>query len=78
MSIEEKILQRLERMERQIRLLRKEEKVETWVTAPIITGLTGWNSEGMRRARQNKWVKYKAEDGKFTYLLESLNSLFIK
>ncbi len=81
MNFEEKILQQLERMDRKITMLhkmQKEAKVETWVKASVITGLTGWNNEKMRQARLNGHVKYKEQDGKFFYLLESLNHLFIK
>jgi hypothetical protein len=51
---------------------RKEEKL-TWVKSTIITRLTGWNSEDMRRARNYEYVKFKKDRNGFWYALESLN-----
>lgn len=58
-------------------LLKKEDKEKiTWVKVSVITGLTGWDHEKMRQARENGYVKFKTENGKFWYALESLSSVW--
>jgi hypothetical protein len=73
--------QQLDRMERTLSVLRKElmqeKKKETWVKAQVITELTGWDFNGMKKARENGYIQYKNTDG-FWYLLESLHPVHIK
>jgi hypothetical protein len=48
-------------------------KAEQWVGPTIITKMTGWDCEGMRRARRNGSVKYKrSPTGGYRYLLSSV------
>ena len=52
---------------------------ETWVTAQEITRLTGWDGNGLRRARERNYLRYKQKTAKsFVYLLESLPNQFIR
>jgi hypothetical protein len=52
-------------------------KQPSWVRASVITRLTGWNNEGMRKARDYGYIRYKEEDG-FWYDLDSLHPLHLK
>lgn len=67
---------RVERLEKMIGQLQP--KQEQWVGATVITSLTGWNNEDMRRARRNGSVKYKRKGASYAYLLQSIPSHFIK
>lgn len=52
---------------------------QTWVTAQEISKLTGWDGNGLRRARERKYLEYKQRTAKsFVYLLESLPNQFIR
>lgn len=71
----ESIDQRLSRIEKLIR--NSQPKKQTWVKVSIITALTNWSKEDMRKARENGLVKFKVEDGSFKYLLESIPDNFL-
>lgn len=50
-----------------------------WVKAEIIQQVTGWDREGMRKARRNDYVKWKHNKGEgFWYDLNSVHPLLIK
>lgn len=66
----EVLTQKVERLERIIDNLVP--KNEQWVGPTVITKATGWNNEGMRRARRNGSVKYKRKGGGYVYLLSSI------
>jgi hypothetical protein len=70
------------RLERKIDKLIEKAYRPLWVKARVITGLTAWNNEKMRQARENGYVEYeerKEGDKKvFWYNLNSLDSRFIK
>ncbi|MGN6437252.1 MAG: hypothetical protein ACTHMM_11995 [Agriterribacter sp.] len=54
----------------------KKEKA-TWVTARIITSMTGWTGDRMQQARKYNWIEFKkASTGGYLYKLESLNDNF--
>lgn len=74
------IERRLERLERKIDLLLKEKGAAkaTWVKASVIADLTGWDKEGLRKARNYGYVEHRKENGKFLYNLDSLNERMIK
>ena len=77
------ILTRLTRIERMLRQLvaSKTESVSKtkWVNATVITRLTGWDSEQMRRARRGGTIKWKREIGRIIkYDLNSLHPTMIK
>ena len=59
-------------------MTKPEKKKETWVKSPLITSLTGWDKEGMRRARVNGYIQWRKDENGFWYLLESLNHIFFK
>jgi len=66
----------LKRIDSKLTALLQEKKKpakETWVKVGIITSLTGWNNEGMRKARLNGLIDWKKTDSGFWYLLESLD-----
>lgn len=56
----------------------KEEKKSHWVKASVIKKATGWDYEGMRKAREHGYVKYKKENGGFFYDLSSIHEIHHK
>ncbi|MDI3319963.1 hypothetical protein [Pinibacter soli] len=83
MDFQKQILQRLDRIERKLSMQNQQQakaKTVTWVKAHIITTLTGWDNQAMRRARQQNLINYRRLDevNGYEYELESLNSIFIK
>jgi len=79
MTNEERILKKLEHIERLVRDLLKEKRVrkETWVKAATIMEVTSWNTSArLRAARNNAWVKVKKDNG-YWYCLESINDVFM-
>lgn len=57
-------------------------KKKTWVPASVITDLTGWDAEKLRKMRDLGLIEKRIKtEGKtkntYEYLLESLNPLFI-
>lgn len=76
MSVEEKI----DRLSAKIdRFLKVTKEKEVWVSASWITGLTGWNPNRMRQARDQGIIQYRVNDnGGIEYLLGSLPEIFIK
>lgn len=73
----EKLFDHVKRMDAKLTTLLNREPKVTWVRASVITELTGWNNEKMRKARENGYVKFKKEGG-YWYNLGSLNQVFIK
>ena len=73
----DQLMKRLDRIDKKITFLltKQMKETQTWVKAPVITKLTGWNIQQMRAARKNNYVKFKKENGMW-YLLESLNENF--
>lgn len=66
----------LQRLERKIdRLMNPKPK---WVKASIITELTGWDNQAMRRARVHDLISYKKDANGYWYDLNSLHQLLIK
>jgi hypothetical protein len=64
LSTEERIYQlerTVDRIERMLKEMQNQmvPKKEQWVGPTVITGLTGWSSNGMARARRNGSVKYR-------------------
>lgn len=58
-----------------------EEKVKasvTWVTGAEIMKVTGWDANGMRRAREYHYLRYKKlKGGTWRYILESVPERFL-
>lgn len=79
MAIETNIAleKRLQSIERKLDQLINQQNKKTWVKVSIITEVTGWNGDFLRKARENGLVKYRDNNG-YEYLLESINPLFIK
>lgn len=67
-----KLLRKFERLERRVDKSIAVPEKKTWVKVKTITGLTGWNRDGLKAARKNKVVICKRENGEIFYLLESL------
>lgn len=60
------------------RLYQANKPKQTWVSASWITGLTGWDRNQMRRAREQNIIEFRTKDtGSFEYLLQSLDEKFI-
>jgi hypothetical protein len=58
---------RIDRLERLIKQMQP--KKEQWVGPTVITAQTGWDSEGMRRARRNGSIVYRRKkSGGYEYL----------
>lgn len=73
--------QRLDTIEKKIdRLLRerRQNSTPTWVKVGLITKLTGWDHEGMRKARENGLVRFRKSNGGFLYHMESIPEQFLK
>lgn len=68
------IIRRLTRIERML----SESKKERWVKARIITGLTGWDNNKMRQARNGGAIKWKRDRDGIWYDLNSLHPNLIK
>lgn len=52
-------------------------KSSLWVSVTEVVKRTGWNKEGMRRAREQGLVKWKKENGSFFYDLTSIHEMFL-
>jgi hypothetical protein len=62
---------RVERLEKQ--LAQMQPKKEQWVGPTVITSITGWNKEEMRKARRNGSVTYRRKKtGGYEYLPSSV------
>lgn len=73
------IIANQERIDRKLSLLVQEKNKVRWVRAPVISKMTGWDKNGMRRARENRYVVYKEdEDGKFLYNPDSIHPIHLK
>lgn len=71
-------LAKIERkLDRLTKLVEQKQK-PLWVKAAVITGLTGWNNEKMRSARENGYIDWKKDDAGFWYDLQTLSDKFIK
>ncbi len=71
--------QYIKRLERKLDQALKNTRKETWVGATVITELTGWDHQKMRRMRDQGVIKFKKlQDHKLIYLLESLPEVFIR
>jgi hypothetical protein len=79
MTLEEKIITRLDRHERLIKSIKAEIKKETWVKVSVVQMVTGWDNRFLEKARKNGLIQQRktAENG-IEYLLESINPIFIK
>jgi hypothetical protein len=81
LSTEERI-SRLERTVDRIERMLKNmtPKKEAWVGPTVITNLTGWDGEGMRRARRNGSVKYRRnpKTNGYQYLASSIPERLLK
>jgi hypothetical protein len=73
------VLSEVKKLRKEVKSLTTLKEKETWVKASIITDLTGWDNQGMRRAREHGYVKYKDDKVKGrVYLLESINEVHKK
>jgi hypothetical protein len=67
----ETLEQRVERIERMLK--EWQPKKEQWVGATVITGMTGWGKEDMRRARRNGSIVYRRKkSGGYEYLASTI------
>lgn len=81
MSQDAEIKSLLKRVDSKLTALLNKPKKETWVKAGIITDLTGWKGKKLSEARKEKLIQVKevgTGTGKYVYLIESLNPVFIK
>lgn len=72
----------LQRIDRKLSLLLAEKKKATWVTAGVITSLTGWDWKELKKRRGNgsiQWRRVKEGSTKdiYEYNLESLSDKFL-
>jgi len=62
-----------------IKLLTEKAEKRSWVKVGFIMQVTGWDAQGMRKARENGLVKRRRSKEKgIEYLLESIPDMFIK
>jgi hypothetical protein len=67
----ETLEQRVERIERMLK--EWQPKKEQWVGPTVITAMTGWSSEDMRRARRNGSITYRRKkSGGYEYLASTI------
>jgi hypothetical protein len=81
LTLEERIshLERtVDRIERTLKNMTP--KKETWVGPTVITNLTGWDGEAMRRARRNGSIKYRRnpKTNGYQYLASSIPERLLK
>jgi hypothetical protein len=84
-TLEERISQlekAVDRIERTLKQMQNEmvPKKEQWVGPTVITGLTGWNSDSMARARRNGSVRYRRNPmtNGYQYLISSIPEHLLK
>lgn len=54
-------------------------KAPKWVRSTVITELTGWDNQKMRRARENSTITFKKDNGGlYWYDLNSLHPYLLK
>ena len=68
----------LKRIDEKLTTLLSQAPKKTWVGPGIITDLTGWDREGLRKARRNNVIETRSKDNRIEYYLESLPKVFIK
>jgi len=73
----EVIYQKLDRIDRKLTALLNRPKQETRVSGKFLAKLTEWTPMQPLRAREYNLVKYRKEDNKIKYFVESLNQMFI-
>jgi hypothetical protein len=73
-----KLERAVDRLERIIQSMTP--RKETWVGPTVITNLTAWDGEGMRRARRNGSVKYRRnpKTNGYQYLASSIPERLLK
>ena len=75
----EALMKKIERLDHKLTLYLNDQKKETWVRVNLIQELTGWDRNGMIRARRNNLVKVrKNKQNGFEYCLESIPPMFLK
>lgn len=74
MTNEIEILKKLERIERHLNA----KAPQHWVKVGFIQDVTGWDKEGLRRARENGLIKQRRGTNGIEYLLESIPEMFIR
>lgn len=77
MTENEKILKKLDRLERLVGMLVKEDIKPQWVKASTVISLTGWDRNRMERARKNGDIEFKKQNG-IWYNLKTLPTIFLK
>lgn len=65
-----------ERIERKLSLIMTEKKAIQWVKAHVVTKLTIWDREALRRARERKYVVFEKRVDGFWYSLNSIADHF--
>lgn len=78
--LQSEIEQKLSTIERKLdRLLNDRPKAKrTYVTASVITSLTGWSNKFMEKARKQGFIKFEEDGGRYRYDLNSVPSQFLK
>jgi hypothetical protein len=71
-------MNQLDRIERKLDLLLSEKRKKKLVKATVITELTGWDANRMRKARRNNDLHWEKKDGSIVYDLNSLDKKFLK
>lgn len=67
-----------ERLHKKLNLLIEHASKATWIGPGMLAKLTGWNSEGMRQARNKKIVEHRRSGtGGWEYKLESIPEVLI-
>lgn len=77
MTKEELILKKLDRLERLVGMLVKEEIKAQWVKASTVISLTGWDRNRMERARKNGDIEFKKQNG-IWYNVKSIPPVYLK
>lgn len=58
--------------------LRQQEPKKTWVSASVISDLTGWDKNYLKKARRYDMVEAKKTGRFYEYCIESINPVYLK
>lgn len=73
----ERLVRTMSAIRNDLNELKKSPGKQTWVKAKEIMDITGWDAEGMRKARELGYVSFREPRPKvYEYLLESLSDDF--
>ena len=78
MSTEElKIIKEFNRNVAWLKTQTLKDKKQVWAKVSKVKELTGWDHEGMRKARDNGYISWEKREGEIWYDLNSIDEKFI-